>query len=242
LGDVRAATPLPLAEEAGPERACGHGLLERELDPRTSEGLQRLARACELTQSTVIQAAWALLLARASGRDDVVFGATVSGRPAALRGVEQMVGLFVNALPTRATVDAAQTLGDWLRQLHRRHVDAEAYAYTPLHAIPGWSGVAPGAPLFESLVVFENYPARADATRYRERLGVGDIEVVEQTNYPLTVVAIPGERLRLRLHYDRQRVSEASAERIVAMLARLLEQFERGGAALRIGAASLLGA
>lgn len=242
LGDVRAATPLPLAEEAGPERECGHGLLERELDPRTSEGLQRLARACELTQSTVIQAAWALLLARASGRDDVVFGTTVSGRPAALRGVEQMVGLFVNALPTRATVDAAQTLGDWLRQLHRRHVDAEAYAYTPLHAIPGWSGVAPGAPLFESLVVFENYPARADATRYRERLGVGDVEVVEQTNYPLTVVAIPGERLRLRLHYDRQRVSEASAERIVAMLAQLLEQFERGGAALRIGAASLLGA
>ena len=190
----------------------------------------------------MIQAAWALLLARASGRDDVVFGTTVSGRPAELRGVEQMVGLFVNALPTRATVDAAQTLGDWLEQLHRRHVGAEAYAYTPLHAIPGWSGVAPGAPLFESLVVFENYPARADATRYRERLGVGDVEVVEQTNYPLTVVAIPGERLRLRLHYDRQRVSEAAAERIVAMLARLLEQFERGGAALRIGAASLLGA
>ncbi|MBN3005209.1 amino acid adenylation domain-containing protein [Chromobacterium alkanivorans] len=241
LGDVRSATPLPFADEASPDRAPGHGLIERELDPRTSEGLQRLARECELTQSTVIQAAWALLLARASGRDDVVFGTTVSGRPAGLRGVEQMVGLFVNALPTRASVDAALTLGDWLRQLHRRHVDAEAYAYTPLHAIPAWSGVAPGAPLFESLVVFENYPARADATRYREQLGVSDVEVVEQTNYPLTVVAIPGERLRLRLHFDRQRLTQASAERIVEMLAEVLGQFERGGPALSVARASLLG-
>ncbi|WP_219909638.1 non-ribosomal peptide synthetase, partial [Chromobacterium haemolyticum] len=241
LGDVRSATPLPFADDARPDRAPGHGLIERELDARTSEGLQRLARECELTQSTVIQAAWALLLARASGRDDVVFGTTVSGRPAALRGVEQMVGLFVNALPTRASVDLELTLGDWLRRLHRQHVDAEAYAYTPLHAIPGWSGVAPGAPLFESLVVFENYPARADAKRYREQLGVSDVEVVEQTNYPLTVVAIPGERLSLRLHFDRQRISAASAERVVEMLAGALGQFERGGPALSVARVSLLG-
>ncbi|WP_208854897.1 amino acid adenylation domain-containing protein [Chromobacterium haemolyticum] len=241
LGDVCSATPLPFADDARPDRAPGHGLIERELDARTSEGLQRLARECELTQSTVIQAAWALLLARASGRDDVVFGTTVSGRPAALRGVEQMVGLFVNALPTRASVDLELTLGDWLRRLHRQHVDTEAYAYTPLHAIPGWSGVAPGAPLFESLVVFENYPARADAKRYREQLGVSDVEVVEQTNYPLTVVAIPGERLSLRLHFDRQRISAASAERVVEMLAGVLGQFERGGPALSVARVSLLG-
>ncbi|ALX44736.1 non-ribosomal peptide synthetase (plasmid) [Burkholderia humptydooensis] len=241
LGDVRAATPLPLADDARPGDASGHGVLERLLDPGASDALQRLARACEVTPSTVIQAAWALLLGRASGRDDVVFGTTVSGRPAGLRGVEQMVGLFVNALPTRVAIDPTLTLGDWLRHLHRQHVEAEAYAYTPLHAIPGWSGIVPGAPLFESLVVFENYPAHAAANRYREQLGVTDVEVVEQTNYPLTVVAIPGERLCLRVHFDRQRLAQASVARLLGMLAALLDQFLRGGAALRVGQVSLLG-
>ncbi|WDD90770.1 amino acid adenylation domain-containing protein (plasmid) [Burkholderia sp. FERM BP-3421] len=241
LGDVRAATPLPLADAARPGDASGHGTLERLLDPSASDALQQLARACEVTPSTVIQAAWALLLGRASGRDDVVFGTTVSGRPAGLRGVEQMVGLFVNALPTRVAIDPTLTLGDWFRRLHRQHVEAEAYAYTPLHVIPGWSGVAPGAPLFESLVVFENYPAHAAANRYREQLGVAGVEVVEQTNYPLTVVAIPGERLCLRVHFDRQRLAEASAARLLKMLATLLDQFLRGGAALRVGQVSLLG-
>src|SRR5919204_2132780 len=151
--------------------------------------LQALARAQRLTLNTLVQGAWAVLLARYSGEDEVVFGATVSGRPAELAGVEAMVGLFINTLPVRVQVPPEAQLLPWLAELQAGQVEREQYAYSPLVAIQGWSEVPRGVPLFESLVVFENYPVDAALIEQSQGLKFRNIRAVERTNYPLTVAA-----------------------------------------------------
>ncbi|MGC9479862.1 condensation domain-containing protein, partial [Streptomyces sp. WG4] len=87
------------------------------VDSEVSGALAAWARGHGVTMNTVVQGAWALALAQATGRDDVVFGATVSGRPPELPGVESMIGLFINTLPVRARLDHAEPLGDLFRRL-----------------------------------------------------------------------------------------------------------------------------
>ncbi|OSC57759.1 hypothetical protein B5180_37670, partial [Streptomyces sp. BF-3] len=82
------------------------------LDPALTAAVQDRARAAGTTLNTVVQTGWGLVLARLTGRDDVVFGSAVSGRPAELDGVEGMLGLFVNTLPTRVRTAPSRTLGD----------------------------------------------------------------------------------------------------------------------------------
>ena len=120
--------------------------------------LQTLARQQQLTLNTLVQGAWALLLSHYSGQQDIVFGVIVSGRPATLTGVEAMVGLFINTLPLRTQVNPEQQLLPWLQSLQAEQADARQFDYTPLVQIQNWSEVPRGHALFDSLLVFENYP------------------------------------------------------------------------------------
>src|SRR6185369_7293505 len=129
-----------------------------KLSEAATSGLQQLARREELTLNTIVQGAWGLLLSRYSGAEDVVFGAVVSGRPAELRGVEQMLGLFINTLPVRVRVRGELKVVEWLRELQAEQVELRQYEYSPLVAVQGWSEVERGRSLFESILVFENYP------------------------------------------------------------------------------------
>ena len=101
-----------------------------------------------MTLNTIVQAAWGLLLARSCGERDVVFGATVSGRPAEITGVESMVGVFINTLPVRLQVDPEEQLSVWLRRVQQQQADARQYAYSPLAQVQGWSEIPRGTPLF----------------------------------------------------------------------------------------------
>ncbi|MEC4813807.1 MAG: amino acid adenylation domain-containing protein, partial [Scytonema sp. PMC 1069.18] len=120
--------------------------------------LESFARQHQLTVNTLVQGAWALLLNRYSRETDVVFGVTVSGRPPVLVGVESMVGLFINTLPIRVQVSENVELLPWLKSLQTQQVESEQYSYTALVDIHKWSEIPQGIPLFESLIVFDNYP------------------------------------------------------------------------------------
>jgi non-ribosomal peptide synthetase component F len=185
--------------------------------------LQALARQQHLTLNTLVQGAWALLLSRYSGEDDVVFGVTTSGRPAALAGVESMVGLFINTLPVRVEVPGEASLLPWLERLQTQQVEREQYAYSPLLEIQGWSEVPRGRPLFESLIVFENYPVDAALQEQTGSLAMSDMRVFERTNYPLTVLVTPGPALSLRLSYDHRRFEAATIRRLAGHFQTLLE-------------------
>ncbi|MBW4417616.1 MAG: amino acid adenylation domain-containing protein [Myxacorys californica WJT36-NPBG1] len=187
-----------------------------------TRALQSFARQHQLTLNTLVQGAWALLLSRYSSEDDVVFGAAVSGRPPTLAGSEAMVGLFINTLPVRVQVQAAENLLPWLQQLQAQQVEARQYEYSPLVEVQGWSDVPRGLPLFESVVVFENYPINA-ALQTQTDLEIRDIRAFEKTNYPLTLIAFPGSELGLKVLYDSQRFASAAIARMLGHLQTLLE-------------------
>ena len=137
---------------------------EARLSKDATAALQSLARRHQLTLNTLVQGAWALLLSRYSGDEDVVFGATVSGRPADLPGSEFMIGLFINTLPVRVRVERDAPVVSWLRELQAQQVELRQYEYSPLVQIQKWSDVLPGQPLFQSISVFENYPIPMDGS------------------------------------------------------------------------------
>ena len=222
LGDFTAATPLP--GDRGPGAAGGSGTEERQVELTAEEtaALVAFARGRQLTLSNVVQGAWALLLSRLTGEDDVVFGAVFSGRSAALPGIGSMVGPFINTLPVRVRVREELPAGVWLQQLQEERARQLQHETTPLVDAQGWSGVPRGLPLFESLVAFENYPvdppSEGDAAALRVELLPGDAGVP----YPLTLVVVEGARLALRLGWDRARFDETAALGLLDRLRRLL--------------------
>jgi amino acid adenylation domain-containing protein len=234
LQGFTAPTPLVMgrawesAADEG-ERADQDGRYDEQemwLSPDTTTALQSLARQYHLTLSTLVQGAWALLLSRYSGEDDVLFGATVSGRPADLRASELMIGLFINTLPVRVRVPPRALVADWLKDLQAQLVDMRQYEYSPLVEIQGWSDVPHGSALFESILVFENYPVDATSLQGQEgSLKIENLRSVEQTNYPLTVVAGAAEALMLKIVYDVRRFEADTIRRMLGHLATLLEGF-----------------
>src|SRR5262249_2150115 len=139
-----------------------------------------------------LQGAWALLLSRYSGEEDVVFGTTVSGRSAPLPGIESMVGLFINTLPLRVAVPPDIPLVRWLKDIQETNSELLQHEHVPLAEVQSWSSVPRGLPLFESILVFQNYPV--DTVVDRDFLGSIPLRIqvgrgVDALNYPLALIA-----------------------------------------------------
>ena len=220
-------TPTPLGGERTYERAAGqedsYEAQELYLSRGETAALQSLARRHQLTLNTLIQGVWALLLSRYSGEDDVVFGMTVSGRPPNLAGVESMIGLLINTLPMRVQVSPDASIVSWLKGLQAQQVELRRYEYSTLVQVQGWSEIPHGTPLFESILVFENYPADASEQEQDSSLKIHQISSFDRTNYPLTLVAVPGQELLLKLGYDGRRFDAATIRRMMGHLQTLLE-------------------
>ncbi len=195
------------------------------LNQASTARLQAFARGHQLTLNTLAQGAWALLLHRYSSERDVVFGATVAGRPASLAGVETMTGLFINTLPVRIFVPPRMGLLEWLKRLQSEQVRLREYEYSPLLEVQRWSETPRDAALFQSLFVFENYPLDADAVTENFSLKLSEVRSFDRTNYPLTIVALPGRELVLQALYDRQRFDDDAIERLLSHLETLLGNF-----------------
>ncbi|MFI8192533.1 non-ribosomal peptide synthase/polyketide synthase [Streptomyces sp. NPDC085946] len=222
LAGFSAPTELPRDRRpAEAHRTSSSGSVTVTLDADRSARLRETAQRAGLTLNTVLQGAWALLLSRYGGGDDVVFGTTVSGRPAELPGVEGMVGLFINTLPTRARIDGRRRLLEWLGELQAAQSEARRHDFVSLAQLQSWSDVPGGTNLFDSIVVFENYPFD-EGSLARHGLAVEHERDVEPTNYPLSVVVAPGERLTVALDYDPAAFDAATVEELGASLRTLL--------------------
>ncbi|MEH2266222.1 non-ribosomal peptide synthetase [Nostoc sp.] len=193
-----------------------------QLSQTVTEKLQYAARQHHLTLNNLVQGAWALLLSRYSGESDVVFGATVSGRPPTLIGVDSMVGLLINTLPIRVQVTGNAELLPWLKQLQSQAYEQEQYAYYSLAEIQRLSDVPPGMPLFESLFVFENYPLDSAKQDTKKTLEISHLRCFERTNYPLTVVVNPQSQLSGRIVYDSSRFEPETIGRMIGHFQTLL--------------------
>jgi pristinamycin I synthase-3/4 len=232
------SAPTPLPADRATAGAGGRGLAE-EAGPA---GIEEWARRHRLTLSTLVQAAWGLLLARASGGSDGVFGVTVSGRSADLPGIESMIGLLINTLALRVDAGGDDAVLDWLRRIQERQSEMRLHEQVPLVKVQQWSEAPRGIPLFESILVFENYPRDAALRELGAGQGIAEVRALEQSHYPLTVVAVPEPALTLRIDFDRSRFDAATATRLLrhlrSLLAGLLESGERG----RVADLSLLAA
>ena len=162
--------------------------------------LKQFAQQHRMTLNTVIQAAWAVVLGRHTGSEDVVYGSIVSGRPATLPGVESILGLFINTIPVRARLPADAPVIDWLTGLHGEQMAAREFEHTSLVDIHGWSKVPRNTPLFDTVVGLENYPVTAPGARQPE--SAADVRHFQRTNYPLAIAILPGDRLELVFLYD----------------------------------------
>ncbi|WP_409055755.1 amino acid adenylation domain-containing protein [Streptomyces sp. SYP-A7185] len=191
------------------------------LTGETTGALAALARAHGLTTNTVVQGAWALVLARLAGRTDVVFGATVAGRPPELPGADSMIGLFINTLPVRVRADGARPLLDLLRELQDRQSALLAHQHLGLAEIQQLAG--PGAG-FDTLLVYENYPRPPGHDPAPDALSLTTEESRQATHYPLSVGVVPGDRLRVDVTYRPDVVDEAVGDALAGLLVRVLHR------------------
>ncbi|MEL6353071.1 MAG: amino acid adenylation domain-containing protein [Cyanobacteria bacterium J06627_28] len=215
-------TPLPAAQTGHVTTGHPYRRQSVQLSGELTSQLSTLARSHRLTMNTLVQGAWALLLHHYSDHARVTYGSVMSGRPAALRGVETMVGLFINTLPVQVVIDLEQSLIPWLQACQQQLLALREYEATPLTEIQRWSDMPQGNALFESIVAFENL---TDDSVTALSFEVSDEQYLEQSNYPLALLVFPGEALDFRLLYDADRFEEGAIAHILSHLVHLLTTF-----------------
>ena len=222
LGELNEPTRLAQAFK-GNGAGEGYGEYLDNLDAGLSRRLGEFAREQRVTLNTLVQAAWLLLLQRYTGQSAVTFGATVAGRPAELTGVEEQLGLFINTLPVVGSPRSEQRVADWVQQVQAQNLALREFEHTPLYEVQRWAGWG-GEALFDSILVFENYPV-SEALQQAAPQGLvfADVHSQEQTHYPLTLVVNTGEQLSLRISHDRQYFDESAVTQLAAHFSHLLQ-------------------
>jgi len=228
LQGLRAATHLPI-DLAGPGKLpSGTGIqsVSLLLAESLSAALREFAARNRVTLNTVVQGAWALLLSRYTAEEDVVFGVVVSGRPAALERSQSMVGLFVNALPARVSVTGSRPISEWLQALQADQVEMRQYDFSAMTQVQGWSGVPRGQPLFESLLIFENWYYDRSALQVGGDRAVRGISLRKGSDQPLTLdVFATTKTFKLELLFEAARFDEKDMSRLLGHMRTLLEGF-----------------
>ena len=187
-----------------------------------TQKLRKLARENHVTLSTVVRALWSLTVSRYSGGDtDVVFGVTNAGRPAGLYGVESGVGCFMNTIPFRIKIDPDQSLRQWLHEIQQSYARSSLWETSALADIQKHSEVGAGKSLFESILVFENYPQPDTNTH---SISIEDTDYFEQSNYPLALLVDPKEEMEFIFLHDRNLFSDALIDRLMEHLVWLSDQ------------------
>ena len=214
-------TPIPIIQQRERQSPDYHET-ELTLSSEQTHDLNRFAREQRVTLNTLVQVAWAILLGRYSGEDDVVFGVNTSGRNVPIPGIETMMGLFINSLPLRVRLKGA--LPTLLHAIQSQQQQDNQYAYTSLADIQRWSDIPGGMALFDSIIVFENYPM-GDTRKNQENLNfqTTDFQSIEYTNYPITLAVISRESLVFKLTFDQNRIAPDAIDRLFGQLGVLFD-------------------
>jgi amino acid adenylation domain-containing protein/non-ribosomal peptide synthase protein (TIGR01720 family) len=223
----------PALGPAAPQRVL------TQLSAADTAALSAFAQRERVTANTLVQAAWTLILQRYTSQRSVVFGATVAGRPAALPGSEQMLGLFINTLAVIAAPEPEWTVRDMLQGMQSESLLAREYEHTPLSDVQRWAGRG-GRGLFDTLLVFENYPIDKALASGWDGLEFEQVHAQDATNYPLSIAVNLGERLEITYNFSSAEFLPALIERIGAQLLALLQSFAQEPEQ-RVGSLALLG-
>jgi len=208
-----------------PPGTPSHGEFVAHLPADFTAAARAFAQRERITLNTLLQGTWTVLLQRHTGHACVVFGTTVSGRPADVPGSDAWLGLFINTLPVVQSPVPARRVGDWLRELQSDNAALREHGHVPLSEIQRAAG-RPGQALFDSLLVFENYPVDQilrDASH--GELSFGEVRQDELTGVPMTLTVHAGDTLELRYGYLTQAFDGDRVAALHAQLQQLLGQF-----------------
>ncbi|MBE9028850.1 amino acid adenylation domain-containing protein [filamentous cyanobacterium LEGE 11480] len=220
LQEFSEPTPLPAARTVPQATGERYQQQTKLINSSLTTNLATIARQNRLTLNTIIQGLWAVLLHHYSGNDKIIYGSVMSGRPAELADVETMVGLFINTVPVCISIEPEQTVIDWLQDRQQQLLTLRQYESTPLTEIQHWSNLPIGRSLFESIVVFENYP-----TAIAPDMGftTHNVQYLEQSNYPLALLVLPGASLEFILLYDPGKFADGAVKNLLNHLEQLVQ-------------------
>ncbi len=224
LAPLEEPTRLALACGHHPDAKPGQDAHLVNLGAAFTHELQTFARQQQVTLNSLLQGAWALLLQRYSGQRCVAFGATVSGRPVELAGIEEQLGLFINTLPVVTSPPPALNAVQWTRAVQAQNLALREHEHMPLAELQRVAGHN-GEALFDTLLVFENYPVSDALSAAPGGLQFANLAYSEQSGYALTLIAQVGAELELGFHFLTERFSAHSIQRIAGQLVQLLGQF-----------------
>jgi amino acid adenylation domain-containing protein/non-ribosomal peptide synthase protein (TIGR01720 family) len=171
--------------------------------------LKAFCQQNRLTLNTLFQSSWALVLSRYINRADVIYGLTLSGRPAEIPNIENAIGLFINTLPLRLQVPQGRSIVDWLGEVQQCLQELRRYEFSALTEVQRYSRVPGGELLFDTLVVFQNYPVMEMATSRPQEIQIEAESSLERTDYPLTIIIEPGQSFQIRVIYNRRQLAES---------------------------------
>ena len=227
LKGFEAATGIGVERECeSKEGSTAYGEEHLNLDETLTAKIAEYARSQHLTINSLALGAWAILISRYSGEREVLFGTTLSGRSMPIEELDQMVGLFINTLPMRVEVREEETVSDWLQYVQELQAEQQLYEYSSLIQVQRWSRQH-RMKLFDSILVFENYPVGAglsEQSAIEAGLQIRNVRAIEKTNYPLAVVIVPGRELSLRIGYDQRLYEEHTIRLMLGHLRTILEQ------------------
>ena len=220
VSPVEFATRLPFRAHADRERSRQPAYRSAALSEAETARLREFAQAQQVTVSTLVHGAFALLLGAYNDAETVSFGSTVAGRPTELRGAGATIGSFINTLPVQIELPATASVGGWLRALQQRQAARQKHEHVALRDLQRW--LNDGQPLFECLLVFENYPVPLSGVAGGGPLQLEDVAFHEQTHFPLTWQVSVGSRLRITARYDASRLADANVGRALEHFWQLL--------------------
>ncbi|WP_379133787.1 amino acid adenylation domain-containing protein [Paenibacillus sp. sgz500958] len=222
LSQCEACAQLPQDEDTS-GRKGGIQNVRTSLSSGKTKAVLDFARRNGVTPASLFYSAWGLILQRYSCSRDVLFGTTVSGRVPEIGGMEDMVGLFINTLPLRIRSAPSETLLDFVKGVDASLRSRKEAECTPLIDIGTYSGLKSNAPLFNTIVVLENYPP-GHQVRDGSLLRVDNYSMEESNPYALTLGIITGEELELEFSYDEGSFTRATVERIAGHYMQVLRQ------------------
>ncbi len=216
-------TPLTVKKDTPDTRLTGADEIVRALSSTVYDQLQRLCKKLGITLNAICQTAWAALLTRYSGEQDVLFAITSSGRPGDIKGINDIVGPFINTLPSRIAISTDKELAEILSDVHMQQANIDKFGYLSLTDIQSESEVPNGIHLFESIFAFENYPIDDVIKENHLPITFKPLDWKSQTNFPLTVIWAPGETLDVKIQFMKQHFDANTIKRLVDHYLRIIE-------------------
>jgi amino acid adenylation domain-containing protein len=218
------SSPTPLLHEPEPPTGIAdrYGEMQMRLSSALSSQLREFCSTEHVTLNVMIQGAWALLLSRYSGESEVLFGVTKTTRSSSLENADSIIGLLISTLPMRVNFQPAEAVGGWLRKIREEWISLRPFEQSPLVQIKECCEFPARTALFDTLVLYESQTMDRALQQIDDSWASRHVEIVEQTNHELALLAYGDPEILLKLEYNAKRFRPETARLILGHLSTVL--------------------